>query len=88
MQHEKSLPKSNSPLDLLFHIRDTINQSEQPLTFTDIESITDIKIRTVQRYAMRLATERLVDFRVQPRDKNKIGRSGYEFARVGFWNNF
>jgi len=68
-------------LDNLFNIRAIINDSKQPLIITDIVEITGLSRRTVQRYAMRLATEGLVDFNVKNRGRNDVGGMGYEFMR-------
>lgn len=68
-------------LDALFKIRNVVNDSEYPLSVQDIVDITDIKLRTVQRYATRLTSERLLDFRA------RRGRMGYEYAKLGYWND-
>lgn len=65
-------------LDNFFDIRDIINKSDVPLSITDISEKTGMSVRTVQRYAMRLASERLVDFRARE------GRMGYEYMHLDY----
>lgn len=52
-------------VDTLFKIMHLINNSDKPLTAEEIanHNSVDVSVRTVQRHAMRLATERLVGFK-------------------------
>ena len=52
-------------IDTLFSIMHLINKSESPITAEEIanHNSIDVSVRTVQRHAMRLATERLVGFK-------------------------
>ena len=50
-------------VDTLFKIMHLINNSDNPLTAEEIANSIDVSVRTVQRHAMRLATERLVGFK-------------------------
>lgn len=52
-----------------------INSSNQTLNPKEIECKTDMNVRTVQRHALRLAEEGLIDFRNRS--------NGYEFMRKG-----
>lgn len=66
-------------LDNFFNIRNIIVNSDVPLSNIEISEATDIKIRSVQRYTIRLANEKMVDFRWRG------GVKGYEYARQGMW---
>lgn len=68
-------------LDRLFEIKSIIDNSETPITVNEIAELTDIKIRSIQRFAMRLATERMVKFRV--RDTTSVGK-GYEYMHINY----
>ena len=71
-------------LDRFFKIRDIINVSDNPLTIKEISNLSGLEIRTCQRYAIRLAQERLVDFKVN--SENKMGL-GYIYAYNRYWDN-
>lgn len=68
-------------LDRFFEIKSIIDNSETPITVNEIAQQTDIKIRSVQRFAMRLANERMVKFRI--RDTNSAGK-GYEYMHINY----
>lgn len=51
------MSKHESVLDRFFKIKKIIDSSEKPLTVEEIVLLSDMKTRSVQRYAMRLATE-------------------------------
>ncbi len=72
-------------LDNLFLIRSVINNSEEPLSISDIEDISGIKKRSVQRYAMRLANENLVDFKGF--SSHLAGSNCYKYAKIGYWES-
>lgn len=70
---------SNSPMksiDKLFSVLNHINKSEKPLNTIDISSELGYSVRTVQRLAMRLATEGLVDFKAG-------GKNTYVYFKLG-----
>jgi len=71
-------------LDNLFKIRDTINASQEPLTALEVSEITGMKVRSMQRYLMRLATEGLISFKGN--NRGNVGGSGYIYARLGYWD--
>lgn len=50
-------------IDNMFCIMHVINASNEPMTASDIADKTFLNNRTVQRHAMRLATEKLIDFK-------------------------
>lgn len=71
------MKKTGSVLDNLFEVRKIIVESEKPLSAEEVSKITGMSIRSAQRYSMRLATERLVEFRY------RTGTSGYEYFSIG-----
>lgn len=50
-------------IDNMFCIMCVINASNEPMTVSDIAPKTFLHSRTVQRHAMKLATEGLIDFK-------------------------
>lgn len=77
--------KGGSVLDNISYLRRYINSSDRTFLSRDF-SDTQLGIRTIQRYLIWLANEGMIDFRMQPREPNKIGSNLYEFAKVGYWN--
>lgn len=65
----------NGSIEKMFRIMRLINSSNQPLSSKEIADKTDMSIRTVQRLALRLAEEALIDFGNRSQ--------GYEFMRKG-----
>ena len=60
---ESTLSKSNTTIDKFFIVRDFIQESDVPVSIIQISDATGFGIRTIQRFAMRLATEGLVNFK-------------------------
>ena len=77
--------KGGSVLDNVSYLRRYINSSDRAFLSRDF-SDTQLGIRTLQRYLIWLANEGMIDFRMQPRESNKIGPSLYEFAKKGYWD--
>ncbi|ALF60297.1 helix-turn-helix domain-containing protein [Psychrobacter urativorans] len=65
----------NGPIEKIFRIMRLINSSNQPLNPREIADKTDMNIRTVQRLALHLTEEGLIDF------GNRS--NGYEFMKKG-----
>jgi len=65
-------------LDKVFCIMRVVNSSNKPMTVERITVETQLQPRMIQRYAMRLASEGLIDFRNKP-----SGGRGFEYYRKG-----
>lgn len=65
----------SGPVEKIFRIMRLINKSDTPLSPKEIAEKTDMSVRTVQRHALRLTEEGLIDFG----NRN----NGYEFMRKG-----
>lgn len=77
--------KGGSVLDNVSYLRRYINPSDISFISKDFTD-TQLGIRTIQRYLIWLANEGMIDFRIQPREPNKIGSNLYEFAKMGYWD--
>lgn len=77
--------KGGSVLDNVSYLRRYINSSDISFISKDFTD-TQLGVRTIQRYLIWLANEGMIDFRMQPREPNKIGSNLYEFAKMGFWD--
>ena len=77
--------KGGSVLDNVSYLRRYINSSDRSFISRDFTD-TQLGIRTIQRYLIWLANEGMIDFRIQPREPNKIGSNLYEFAKMGHWD--
>ena len=54
----------------MFCVMRVVNSSSEPMTVSEIANKTFLNARTIQRHAMRLATEGLIDFKY----------SGYKYS--------
>ena len=77
--------KGCSVLDNMSYLRRYINSSDRSFISKDFTD-TQLGVRTIQRYLIWLANEGMIDFRMQPRELNKIGSNLYEFAKMGYWS--
>lgn len=77
--------KGGSVLDNVSYLRRYINSSDRSFISKDFTQ-TQLGVRTIQRYLIWLANEGMIDFRIQPREPNRIGSNLYEFAKMGYWS--
>lgn len=83
--NDMKILKGGSVLDNVSYLRRYINSSDRAFIFKDFTD-TQLGVRTIQRYLIWLANEGMIDFRIQPREPNKIGSNLYEFAKMGYWD--
>lgn len=83
--NDMKILKGGSVLDNVSYLRRYINSSDRSFIFKDFTD-TQLGVRTIQRYLIWLANEGMIDFRIQPREPNKIGSNLYEFAKMGYWD--
>lgn len=65
----------NGPVEKLFRVLRLINNNDEPMSPQQIAAETEMNVRTVQRHALRLAEEGLIDF------GNRA--NGYQFMKRG-----
>ncbi|MFZ2843349.1 hypothetical protein [Psychrobacter sp.] len=65
----------SGPVDNMFCVMRVINASNEPMTPRQIADKTFLNVRTVQRHAIRLASEGLIEF--------KHRKNGFLFMRRG-----